>query len=364
MKVELRNLTKIFPSRNKKAGGEVIAVNDFTFTIPDGKLVGLLGPSGCGKSTTLYMISGLQKPSGGQIFFGDEDVTSLSPENRGVGLVFQNYALYPHMTVKQNIMFPLQNLKGKDKMTKEQMLERAYQAAKLVQIEDLMDRKPSEMSGGQQQRVAIARALVKMPRVLLLDEPLSNLDARLRLQTREEIRRIQKETGITTVFVTHDQEEAMSISDMIVVMKLGVVQQIGAPQEVYDDPANLFVAKFLGTPPINVFKGRVQGEKLMLGDNAVLDVPGVADREVFVGIRPEGFVPEENGPFVCDLKNVEVMGRDMSVVCEHSSSVNPLVRAIINSDYKVDFSNSTIAYSLKPHKVFLFDAETEERIRF
>ncbi|MBO5756349.1 MAG: ABC transporter ATP-binding protein, partial [Clostridia bacterium] len=262
MKVELRNLTKIFPSRNKKAGGEVIAVNDFTFTIPDGKLVGLLGPSGCGKSTTLYMISGLQKPSGGQIFFGDEDVTSLSPENRGVGLVFQNYALYPHMTVKQNIMFPLQNLKGKDKMTKEQMLERAYQAAKLVQIEDLMDRKPSEMSGGQQQRVAIARALVKMPRVLLLDEPLSNLDARLRLQTREEIRRIQKETGITTVFVTHDQEEAMSISDMIVVMKLGVVQQIGAPQEVYDDPANLFVAKFLGTPPINVFKGRVQGEKL------------------------------------------------------------------------------------------------------
>ena len=364
MKVELRNLTKIFPSRNKKAGGEVIAVNDFTFTIPDGKLVGLLGPSGCGKSTTLYMISGLQKPSGGQIFFGDEDVTSLSPENRGVGLVFQNYALYPHMTVKQNIMFPLQNLKGKDKMTKEQMLERAYQAAKLVQIEDLMDRKPSEMSGGQQQRVAIARALVKMPRVLLLDEPLSNLDARLRLQTREEIRRIQKETGITTVFVTHDQEEAMSISDMIVVMKLGVVQQIGAPQEVYDDPANLFVAKFLGTPPINVFKGRVENGKLLLGENAVLNVPGVADREVFVGIRPEGFVPEENGPFVCDLKNVEVMGRDMSVVCEHSSSVNPLIRAIINSDYKVDFSNSTIAYSLKPHKVFLFDAETEERIRF
>ena len=364
MKVELRNLTKIFPSRNKKAGGEVVAVNDFTFTIPDGKLVGLLGPSGCGKSTTLYMISGLQKPSAGQIFFGEEDVTTLSPENRGVGLVFQNYALYPHMTVKQNIMFPLQNLKGKDKMSKEAMLERAYQAAKLVQIEDLMDRKPSEMSGGQQQRVAIARALVKMPRVLLLDEPLSNLDARLRLQTREEIRRIQKETGITTVFVTHDQEEAMSISDMIVVMKLGVVQQIGAPQEVYDDPANLFVAKFLGTPPLNVFKGRVENGKLMLGENAVLDVPGVENREVFVGIRPEGFVPEENGPFVCDLKNVEVMGRDMSVVCEHASSANPLVRAIINSDSKVDFSKATISYSLKPHKVFLFDAETENRIRF
>ena len=364
MKVELRNLTKIFPSRNKKAGGEVIAVNDFTFTIPDGMLVGLLGPSGCGKSTTLYMISGLQKPSSGQIFFGDEDVTTLSPENRGVGLVFQNYALYPHMTVKQNILFPLQNLKGKDKMTKEQMLERAYEAAKLVQIDELMDRKPSELSGGQQQRVAIARALVKMPRVLLLDEPLSNLDARLRLQTREEIRRIQKETGITTVFVTHDQEEAMSISDMIVVMKLGVVQQVGAPQEVYDNPANLFVAKFLGTPPINVFKGEVVGGKLMLGNDCVLDLPGVEDRSVYVGIRPEGFVPEENGPMVCALKNVEVMGRDMSVVCEHTASVNPLVRAIINSDTKIDMASQTVSYSLKPHKVFIFDAQTEERIYF
>ena len=364
MKVELRNLTKIFPSRNKKAGGEVIAVNDFTFTIPDGKLVGLLGPSGCGKSTTLYMISGLQKPSGGQIFFGDEDVTKLSPENRGVGLVFQNYALYPHMTVKQNIMFPLQNLKGKDKMTKEQMVERAYQAAKLVQIEDLMDRKPSEMSGGQQQRVAIARALVKMPRVLLLDEPLSNLDARLRLQTREEIRRIQKETGITTVFVTHDQEEAMSISDMIVVMKLGVVQQIGAPQEVYDDPANLFVAKFLGTPPINVFKGRVENGKLLLDGQAVMDVAGVENRDVLVGIRPEGFVLDENGPMVCKLNNVEVMGRDMSVVCEHAASANPVVRAIVNSDSKVDLAAATVAYTLKAHKVFIFDAQTEERIRF
>ena len=226
MKVELQNLTKIFPSRNKKSGGEVTAVNDFTFTIPDGKLVGLLGPSGCGKSTTLYMISGLQKPSSGKIFFGDEDVTELSPENRGVGLVFQNYALYPHLTVKQNIMFPLQNLRGADKLSKQEMQDRALEAAKLVQIDELMDRKPSELSGGQQQRVAIARALVKMPRVLLLDEPLSNLDARLRLQTREEIRRIQKETGITTVFVTHDQEEAMSISDMIVVMKLGVLSRL------------------------------------------------------------------------------------------------------------------------------------------
>lgn len=364
MKVELQNLTKIFPSRNKKSNEKVVAVNDFTFTIPDGKLVGLLGPSGCGKSTTLYMISGLQQPTSGKIFFGEEDVTNLSPENRGIGLVFQNYALYPHMTVRQNILFPLQNLRGNDKMPKEKMLERAQEAAKLVQIDELMDRKPSELSGGQQQRVAIARALVKMPRVLLLDEPLSNLDARLRLQTREEIRRIQKETGITTVFVTHDQEEAMSISDVIVVMKRGVIQQVGAPQEIYDNPTNLFVAKFLGTPPINVFNGKVKNGTLFIGDNAVLDVAGVEDQDVFAAIRPEGFILDENGALECELSNVEVMGRDVSVVSRHESSVNPIVRSIINADNKVDLSAKTVRYSLKPHKIFLFNAETEERIPF
>ncbi len=364
MKVELQNLTKIFPSRNKKAGEEVVAVNNFTFTIPDGKLVGLLGPSGCGKSTTLYMISGLQKPSSGKIFFGEEDVTELSPVNRGIGLVFQNYALYPHMTVLQNILFPLQNLKGEDKMTKEQMLERAHDVAKLVQIDELMDRKPNELSGGQQQRVAIARALAKMPRILLLDEPLSNLDARLRLQTREEIRRIQKETGITTIFVTHDQEEAMSISDLIVVMKLGVVQQIGKPQDIYDDPTNLFVAKFLGTPPINVFNGRIESGKLYIGDAAVLDVPDIEDKAVTVAIRPEGFILDDNGALECRLSNIEVMGRDVSIVSYHDQMQSPAIRSIIDADNKVDPSATTVRFSLKPHKTFVFDAETEERIRF
>ena len=362
MKVELQKLTKIFPSRSKKKGEEVVAVNNFTFTIPDGKLVGLLGPSGCGKSTTLYMISGLQQPSSGKIFFGEEDVTELSPENRGVGLVFQNYALYPHMTVKQNILFPLQNLTGEDKMSKKDMLERAYEAAKLVQIDGLMERKPSELSGGQQQRVAIARALVKMPRVLLLDEPLSNLDARLRLQTREEIRRIQQETGITTIFVTHDQEEAMSISDMIVVMRDGVVQQTGAPQEIYDNPRNLFVAKFLGTPPINVFNGEIKGGKLYVGNQAVLNVQGASDRKVIIGIRPEGFIPDANGPLVCNISNVEVMGRDVSIVCSHDAQTSAVVRAIVDADHKINKDSKQVRFSLKPHKVFLFDAETEVRI--
>ena len=364
MKIVLQNLTKIFPGRNKKSDEEVVAVNNFNFEIPDGKLIGLLGPSGCGKSTTLYMISGLQKPSSGKIFFGNDDVTELSTENRGIGLVFQNYALYPHLTVKQNILFPLQNLKGKDKLDKNAMLDRAYEAAKLVQIEQLLDRKPSELSGGQQQRVAIARALVKMPRVLLLDEPLSNLDARLRLQTREEIRRIQKETGITTVFVTHDQEEAMSISDMIVVMKTGIVQQIGKPQDVYDDPANLFVAKFLGTPPINVFSGHVKGGTLYIGSDAVMDIQTVKDQEVTVGIRPEGFVLDDNGPLKCRPSNVEVMGRDVSIVSTHDASLNPLVRSIVNADNKIDIGSEYVRYAVKPHKIFIFNKETEERIYF
>ena len=363
MKVVLQNLTKKFPSRSKN-GTDVIAVNDFSFEIPDGKLIGLLGPSGCGKSTTLNLLSGLQKPTCGKIFFGDDDVTNLPAENRGVGLVFQNYALYPHLTVQQNIMSPLQNLKGKDKLSKADMQKKACEAAKLVQIEQLMDRKPSELSGGQQQRVAIARALVKMPRILLLDEPLSNLDARLRLQTREEIRRIQRETGITTIFVTHDQEEAMSISDLIVVMKDGVVQQIGKPQEVYDSPVNLFVAKFLGTPPINVFDGEVKGEHLYIGSDAVLPVPGVADRNVAVAIRPEGFVLSDEGTLHCGLDRVEVMGRDITVVSTHAALQGQTVRSIISAENKVDTTSAEVRFNLKPNKVFLFDAATEARIPF
>ncbi len=364
MKVTLQNLTKKFPSRNKKQPADVIAVNDFTFEIPDGVLLGLLGPSGCGKSTTLNLLSGLQKPTSGRIFFGDDDVTDLPAENRGVGLVFQNYALYPHLTVRQNITFPLENRTGKDKLTHQQMADMALEAAKLVQIEELMDRKPKELSGGQQQRVAIARALVKMPRILLLDEPLSNLDARLRLQTREEIRRIQKATGITTVFVTHDQEEAMSISDLIVVMKDGVVQQIGKPQAVYDSPVNLFVAKFLGTPPINVFDGEVKDGHLYIGEEAVLAVPGVANQSVTAAIRPEGFTLSETGALSCDLSRVEVMGRDISVVSTHPKSQNVTIRSIISAENAVNTASPKVRFDLKPNKVFLFHKESGARIDF
>ena len=363
MKIVLENLTKIYPNRTK-GQPDVHAVDGFNFEIPDGELVGLLGPSGCGKSTTLNLISGLETPTSGKIYFGEDDVTDLPPENRGVGLVFQNYALYPHMTVRENIMFPLGNLKGDKKLSKEVMAEKALEAAKLVQIDSLMDRKPNQMSGGQQQRVAIARALVKMPRVLLLDEPLSNLDARLRLQTREEIRRIQRETGITTVFVTHDQEEAMSICDRIVVMKDGVVQQIDSPQNVYDYPENLFVAKFLGTPAINVFDGSVKDEKLYIGEEAVLDVKGVEDQDVYAGIRPEGFTLDKDGAFKAKLSRVEVLGRDTSVISFHDACESNPVRSIIPSEDKVDESGEYVRFSLKPFKVHLFSKKDEKRLLF
>lgn len=366
MKVKIDNLTKIYPSRNKKQPEDVIAVNGFDFVIEDGMLVGLLGPSGCGKSTTLNLLSGLQMPTSGRIFFGDDEVTDLPAEKRGVGLVFQNYALYPHLTVKQNITFPLENRKGKDKLTKDQMSEMACEVAKLVQIDDLLDRKPSELSGGQQQRVAIARALVKQPRILLLDEPLSNLDARLRLQTREEIRRIQRSTGITTVFVTHDQEEAMSISDIIIVMKDGIVQQTGAPQEVYDNPKNAFVAKFLGTPPINVFDGVIKDKKVFIGDEMILESASLPDGEksIEVAVRPEGFIVDKNGIFTCELERVEVMGRDISVVSKHSLSKNPFVRAIVSAESLGCVGIGDVKFSLKDDKVFLFDRDTGDRILF
>lgn len=273
MEVKLINLTKEFDKQGnkKKETDKVVAVDHINIDIPDGKLIGLLGPSGCGKSTTLYMIAGLHRPTDGQIFFGEREVTELPPEKRGIGLVFQNYALYPHLSVAENIMFPLISRNE----NKKEAYEKALKMAELVGIEMLMERKPSQLSGGQQQRVAIARALVKMPEVLLLDEPLSNLDARLRLQTREEIKRIQRTTGITTIFVTHDQEEAMSISDEIVVMNFGVIQQIGKPQDVYNEPVNEFVAKFLGTPPINIIEGYYTEKGFELGEQLFLDETGI-----------------------------------------------------------------------------------------
>jgi len=354
MEIKLEMLTKVFDNKDK---GKTTAVNKLDITIPSGKLIGLLGPSGCGKSTTLYMIAGLLKPTEGKIYFGEENVTDIPPEDRGIGLVFQNYALYPHMTVAQNIMFPLENLK----VPKAEAIERAQEMADLVGIGELMDRKPKQLSGGQQQRVAIARALVKKPRVLLLDEPLSNLDARLRLATREEIKRIQRETGITTIFVTHDQEEAMSISDEIVLMELGIKQQVGAPQDVYDKPSNLFVAKFLGTPPINLFDGRIEDGKIMLG-NANIGQLKADNQEVIVGIRPEGFTIADRSSFQVEVDMVETIGRDTTLIIENPTKEGETFRAIVDAEKRIK-PGDKIKLNVKKSKLFVFEKDTGELVK-
>ena len=243
MKVVLKDLTKKFSGQGKNAP-DVIAVNNFNVEIPDGKLIGLLGPSGCGKSTALNLISGLLSPTAGRIFFGEDDVTDLPPENRGVGLVFQNYALYPHLTVKQNILFPLQNLKGEDKLSKEEMLARAYDAAKLVQIEGLMDRKPKALSGGQQQRVAIARALAMEPKALLFDEPTSALDPELVGDVLDVMKSLAKE-GMTMIVVTHEMGFARDVADRVIFMADGYVVEEGKPERIFTAPKERRTQTFL-----------------------------------------------------------------------------------------------------------------------
>ena len=352
MRVVLDHITKRF--------SDVTAVSDFSATLEDGELISLLGPSGCGKSTLLNMLSGILPVSGGKIFFDDQDVTAMAPEKRGIGLVFQNYALYPHMTVMGNICFPLET----QRVPKAERVERANEIAKLVHVDMLMNRKPAELSGGQQQRVASARALVKNPRLLLLDEPLSNLDARLRLEMREEIRRIQQRTGVTTIFVTHDQEEAMSISDRIVLMKAGVLQQNDLPQRLYNEPANQFVADFLGTPPINNLPGHVEDGAFVTADGkarcVLALVSGIENgRKVNLSVRSESFVLDPDGPMACEVTRVYQMGKEEMAYLRFGECD---FRAYIDSDEGLKKGDS-VRLSLKKRGVFVFDLETGERIR-
>ena len=346
MKITIEHLTKQY--------GEFRAVDDLNLEIRDGELVGLLGPSGCGKSTTLFMLSGLTEPSGGRILFGDNDVTTIPPEDREIGLVFQNYALYPHMTVLENIMFPLINRK----VPKAEARDRAEKMAEVVHLEGLLHRKPKALSGGQQQRVAIARALVKRPKVLLLDEPLSNLDAKLRVETREEIRRIQQEVKITTIFVTHDQEEAMSISDRIAVMDKGVLQQYEKPQEMYLNPVNEFVANFLGMPQINMFEGDITTDGVWLNGHllrprqemaAGQDLPNGRYR---MGIRPENFELTEQG-LAQTASHVRMTGRDLLVFFRMD---NTEMRLLAHSDRQLQ-RGSNFAVRVRPGQLCVFGAD-------
>ena len=479
MKIKIEHLEKIYKAEPSKNIAETIAVNYFNLDIDDGELVALLGPSGCGKSTTLYMISGLIDPTGGKIFFGEDDVTSLASEKRSIGFVFQNYALYPHMNIFKNISFPLTNLKinaylysskmvnllkikkiiDEDLIKVKELTEKAKEnkkinhfnlvnlfkkeyklskrgseslysliikydfnkeeilkaidnkiltlkkiqsifrrkldeegfflsltnerikrtrklykdeidvlvndVARIVKIDEYLERKPSELSGGQQQRVAIARALVKKPKVLLLDEPLSNLDARLRIETREEIRRIQKETGITTIFVTHDQDEAMAIADKMVVMSMGEIQQIGKPQEIYKNPTNLFVAKFLGVPPINLFKGMIKNHHLYIGEEIIIENEiETDDKEVVVGIRPEAYelvTTDSKVGLTLKMEKIFKAGRDLTLISSSNYALNE-IKQILDSDTKgIEGVNR---FTINIERLFIFDAKIEKRVEF
>lgn len=479
MKLEVKDLVKVFEGNPKKNIEDTIAVSNFTLTVNDGELVGLLGPSGCGKSTILYMLAGLKEVTSGSIYFDGEDVTDLPSEKRGIGLVFQNYALYPHLNVYQNIAFPLEDtykvtslkskrieyldslikllnnaaeikklidnyrvnnkkvsleainaisfnydvpfnvskkvyrilkkknihhidilininfykelikkeksklikkgytidneftilkdnksIQVKRKISKEEIDLEVLKVSRVVQLENYLFRKPSELSGGQQQRVAIARALIKKPRLLLLDEPLSNLDARLRISTREEIRRIQKQSKVTTIFVTHDQEEALSICDRIVILEKGKIKQIDNPQVAYDDPKNVFVASFLGTPPLNKFDAKVVKNKIFVGNYEVfvLNNNNLDGKEVIFSVRPEGLeiINEDNNIYYIEgtIDNYETLGRDKELILHNE--FNDSIKVVFKDDLEINKKN--IKLYINPKKVLLFDKLTGERI--
>jgi multiple sugar transport system ATP-binding protein len=277
-RVDLIHLWKTY---NEKAGP---IVRNLSLAIEDGELISLLGPSGCGKTTTLRMIAGLEFPDAGEVIIGDQNVVPLPAKDRDIALVFQQYALYPHMTVRQNLEYPLKI----HKISKEEMTKRVDEAARLLNLTNKMDRKPGELSGGEQQRVALGRAIVRRPKVFLMDEPLSNLDAILRVQMRSHLKALQRGTGVTTVVVTHDQSEAMSMSDRIAVMNQGIIQQIGEPDHIYQHPANTFVAGFIGDPPMNLMAGERTADGIVVDENWLIPAPAeLPEGAVTVGIRPE-----------------------------------------------------------------------------
>jgi len=358
MRVTLENLTKHF--------GKVVAAQDVNLKIGDGEFVALLGPSGCGKTTTLLMIAGIYKPTGGYVYFDDRIVNDLLPKDRNVGMVFQSYALYPHMTVFDNITFPLK-LK---KVPREEMRERAQRVADMLGIGQLMDRKPAQLSGGQQQRVAVARALVKEPDILLFDEPLSNLDAKLRLRMRGELKRLQMELGITSIYVTHDQVEAMTMADRIAVMNEGVLQAYAPPEQLYDHPETMFVAAFIGSPPMSflpmAFEERDDGFYLkgrgldirLSEEKGRLAKRNNAPSEVIMGIRPEDVNIAAEGDVKAEIYVIEPLGREDLVTFRlDGEELRVLTPAPFHGQV-----GEVMTLRLNKEKIHLFDPRTERSL--
>ena len=340
------------------------AVDKLNLTVNDGEFLVLVGPSGCGKSTSLRMLAGLEEIDGGRILIGDRDVTNVAPKDRDIAMVFQSYALYPHMTVAENMGFALK-IAGTPKEERER---RVLEAAKLLDLEPYLERKPKALSGGQRQRVAMGRAIVREPQVFLMDEPLSNLDAKLRVATRTQIAALQRRLGITTVYVTHDQVEAMTMGDRVAVLKDGLLQQVDTPRNLYDNPANAFVAGFIGSPAMNLLIAPVVGGKAMLGDLAI-DVPASAGASVTVGVRPEGFTPSAKGFHVL-VEVVEELGSDAVVYGKPADSTVKFANAadegaqvIVRWDPKnPPKPGQTITVEAAKSAVHLFNSATGERV--
>jgi len=356
--VVFENASRIYPGTTKPA------VDKLNLTVNDGEFLVLVGPSGCGKSTSLRMLAGLEEVDNGSIRIGDRDVTDVAPKDRDIAMVFQSYALYPHMSVAENMGFAL-NIAG---VAKEERDRRVLEAAKLLDLEPYLDRKPKALSGGQRQRVAMGRAIVREPQVFLMDEPLSNLDAKLRVATRTQIAALQRRLGITTVYVTHDQVEAMTMGDRVAVLKDGLLQQVDTPRNLYDAPINAFVAGFIGSPAMNLLTAPVSNGQASLGDFKI-DVPGHVNGTVTVGVRPEGFTPSSSGFHVL-VEVVEELGSDAFVYgrpvdqdVKFANGTDEGAQVIVRWDPKnPPKPGDTITVEAIPHAIHLFDSATGERI--
>jgi multiple sugar transport system ATP-binding protein len=346
-----------------KRFGDTVAVDDLTLEVEDREFLVLLGPSGCGKTTALRMLAGLEEPTSGTIEIGSRIVNGVEPKLRDIAMVFQSYALYPHMSVRKNIEFPLKS-RHVPSAERRAMVDEASRA---VGLEDLMERKPGQLSGGQRQRVALARAIVRRPQVFLMDEPLSNLDAKLRVQTRAELIELQRRLATTVVYVTHDQVEAMTMGDRIAIMSAGRLQQIAPPQEVYARPANLFVARFIGNPPMNTVAGRVVDAGIELPGGVVPCPPGMLEamrergiHEAVIGVRPEHLRIEAEGIVPATVTVIESLGHERHVVCRLVDGQMIIVRQ--TSDVVPPTEGSTVQLTTDPATLHLFDAQTEERL--
>ena len=348
-KINLKNLQKSY--------GKTKVIHDLSVDIKEGELVVIVGPSGCGKSTLLRMVAGLEDINSGSILFDNKEVNDLEPMERNIAMVFQNYALYPHMTVFQNMSYSLKILK----IPKDEINSRVQRAAEILELGELLERRPSQLSGGQRQRVAMGRAIVRDPVAFLFDEPLSNLDAKLRVQMRLEIKKLQTQLKTTSLYVTHDQVEAMTLADRMVVMNEGNVEHVGTPLEVYTKPKTLFTAQFIGSPAMNILKGECQSSQINLSSGAKLKTNSKHNGRVNVGLRPEDFTINEKGPIKLNVELVELIGANTLIHGRLENSNEILVASIAGVISESEIGNQ-INLSFDENKLHLFDVNSNQRI--